>query len=93
MHVRRLLSFFRNAGRRVVENKTVRFLFFVEDVPKHRVMESINILLLTSLSIVCFFAGLGGFMLWAAYGLAGFMLYYLLALVGLLELLHCLFDR
>jgi hypothetical protein len=93
MQIRKPLSFFRSAKERILQNETIRFLFFVERMPKHRVMESINVFFLASLSIICFLAGLGGFMLWDSYGLIGFMLYYLGALITVLELLHCLFDR
>jgi hypothetical protein len=93
MQIRKPISFFRSVRERIFENETIRFLFFVERMPKHRVMESINVFFLASLSIICFLAGLGGFMLWDSYGLIGFMLYYVGTLVAVLELLHCLFDR
>lgn len=62
-------------------------------MPKHRVMESVNIFFLAFLSIGCFLAGLAGFGVWEFYGFFGFMVYYLGVLVIVLELLHCLFDR
>ena len=86
-------SFFKNAKKRVLENDALRFLFFVEKVPKHRVMESINIVFLSFLSIGSFLAGLAGFSVWEFYGFLGFMLYYLGVLVVVLELLHCILDR
>jgi hypothetical protein len=56
-------------------------------------MESISILLLAPLSIVCFVAGLAGFSIWEYSGLLGFFIYYVGLLIVLLELMHCLFDR
>jgi hypothetical protein len=73
-------------------NKTLRFLFFVEYMPKHRVMDGINVAMLAALSVVTFLAGIGGFMLWGSYGLVGFLFYYVGMLIVMLEVLHCLFD-
>jgi nitrate reductase NapE component len=87
------LSFFKNVKKHLLENEVLRFLLFIEKVPKHRVMESINILFLAFLSIGCFAVGLAGFVVWAYYAFFGFLLYYVGVLFVLLELLHCLFDR
>jgi len=93
MQIRKPFSFFKNAKKRFLENDTLRFLFFVEKTPKHRVMESISILLLAPLSIACFVAGLAGFSIWEYSGLLGFFIYYVGLLIVLLELMHCLFDK
>jgi hypothetical protein len=93
MEIRKPFSLLRNAKKRILENDTLRFLLFVEKVPKHGVMEDINMLFLAFLSIVSFVAGLAGFIIWENYTFFGFLLYYLGVLVTLLELLHCLFDR
>ena len=93
MQSRKPLSLFRNAKKSVLENSTLRFLFFVEKLPKHRVVENINVFFLPFLSLACFLASLAGFGVWESYGFFGFMLYYLSVLVIVLELLHCLFDR
>ncbi len=93
MQTRRPISFFKNIKKRLLENAALRFLLFIEYMPKHRVMDSINILFLSSLSVICFLAGLVGFMVFGSYGLVGLTLYELVLLVGVLELLHCLFDR
>ena len=92
MQIRKPFSFLRSTGKRLTENKTLRFLFFVEYAPKHRVMDSVNVVMLASLSLICFFAGLGGFVLWGSYGFGGFLLYFSGVLIVVLELLHCLFD-
>jgi hypothetical protein len=93
MQGRKPLSFFKSAKKHMLENDTFRFLLFIEKVPKHRVMENINILLLAFLSIGCFAAGLAGFVVWEYYALFGFLFYYVAVLFVMLELLHCLFDR
>jgi hypothetical protein len=56
-------------------------------------MESIHIVFLASLSIVCFLAGLAGFVVWEYYGYFGFAFYQVGVLTVLLEFLHCVFDR
>ena len=93
MQTRRPISFFKNTKKRLLENHTLRFLLFIEYMPKHRVMDSINIVFLASLSVICFLAGLLGFIVWGSYGLIGLTLYEFGVLIGVLELLHCLFDR
>jgi hypothetical protein len=93
MQTRKPISFCKNTKKRLLENDTLRFLLFIEYVPKHRVMDSINIVFLSSLSVICFLAGLVGFMVFGSYGLVGLTLYEFAVLVGVLELLHCLFDR
>jgi len=90
---RKPLYFFKSVKNRVSENDTLRFLLFIEKVPKHRVMENINALFLAFLSILCFAAGLAGFVVWEYYAFVGFLFYYVGVLFVLLELLHCLFDR
>jgi hypothetical protein len=93
MQIRRPISFFKNTKKRLLESDMLRFLLFIECMPKHRVMDGINILFLSSLSVICFLAGLFGFMVFGSYGLVGLTLYEFVVLVGVLELLHCLFDR
>jgi hypothetical protein len=93
MEGRKPLSFFKSAKKRALENDTLRFLLFIEKVPKHRVMENISALFLAFLSIGCFAAGLAGFVVWEYYAFFGFLFYYVAVLFVLLELLHCLFDR
>jgi hypothetical protein len=93
MESRKPLSFFKTAKRLVLENETLRFLLFIEKVPKHRVMESVNILFLAFLSIGTFGAGLLGFVVWQQYTFFGFLIYYAAVLFVLLEFLHCIFDR
>ena len=93
MQIRKPISFFKNTKKRLLKSDTLRFLLFIEYMPKHRVMESINIVFLSSLSVICFLAGLVGFMVFGSYGLVGLTLYEFVVLVGVLELLHCLFDR
>jgi len=87
------LSFFKNAKKRLLENEALRFLLFIEKVPKHRVMESINILFLAFLSVGCFAVALAGFVVFGYYGFLAFLSYYVGVLFVLLELLHCFFDR
>jgi hypothetical protein len=93
MESRKPFSFFKNAKKRLLENETLRFVLFIEKMPRHRVMEDINIPFLALLSIVCFAAGLAGFVIWENYTFFGFLSYYVGVLFVLLELLHCLFDR
>ena len=93
MQTRRPISFFKNTKKRLLENDTLRFLLFIEYIPKHRVMDSINILFLSSLSVICFLAGLVGFVVWGSYGFVGLTVYEFGVLIGVLELLHYLFDR
>lgn len=93
MELRKPFSFLQSAKERILQNATLRFLFFMEREPKHRVMQNINILLLAFLSISSFLAGWAGFVIWGHFGFVGFMLYYFAAIVGSLELFHCLFDR
>jgi len=93
MEIRKPFSLLKNAKKRILENSTLRFLFFIEKVPKHRIMEDIGVLFLAFLSVACFAAGLAGFVIWENYTFFGFLLYYVGVLVTLLELLHCLFDR
>jgi len=93
MEGRKPLSFFKTAKKRVLENDTLRFLLFIEKVPRHRVMENISVLFLAFLSLGCFAAGLAGFVVWEDYAFSGFLFYYVGVLFVLLELLHCLFDR
>ncbi len=93
MQTRGPISFFKNTKKRLLKNDTLRFLLFIEYIPKHRVMDSINVVFLCSLSLICFFAGLAGFMVFGSYGLIGLTLYEFAVLLGVLELLHCLFDR
>jgi hypothetical protein len=93
MQIRKPISFFKKTKKRLLENDTLRFLLFIEYLPKHRVMDSINIVFLSSLSVICFLAGLVGFMVFGSYGLVGLTLYEFAVLVSVLELLHCLFDR
>ena len=87
------LSFFKDVKEHLLENEALRFLLFIEKVPKHRVMESISILFLAFLSIGCFAVGLAGFVVWEYYSFFGILFYYVVVLLVLLELLHCLFDR
>jgi hypothetical protein len=87
------LSFFKDVKKHLLENETLRFLLFVEKVPKHRVMENINILFLGFLSVGCFIVGLGGFVVLVQYTFFEFLFYFVGVLLVLLELLHCLFDR
>jgi hypothetical protein len=89
----RHLSFFKNIKKHLLENETLRFLLFIEKVPKHRVMESINIWFLALLSVGCFVAGPMGFIILAQFTLFGFLFYYAGLFFVLLEVLHCLFDR
>jgi Ni,Fe-hydrogenase I cytochrome b subunit len=93
MQTRRPISFLKNARKHILENETVRFLLFIEKVPKHRVIENISILFLAPLGIFCFVMGLAGFTIWQSSGLFGFSLYYVGVFITLLELLHCLFDK
>lgn len=87
------LSFFKDVKKHLLENEALRFLLFIEKVPKHKVMESISILFLAFLSIGCFAVGVSGFVVWEYYSFFGLLFYYVLVLLVLLELLHCLFDR
>jgi hypothetical protein len=87
------LSFFKDVKEHLLENEALRFLLFIEKVPKHRVMESISILFLAFLSIGSFAVGLAGFVVWEYYAFFGILFYYVGVLLILLELLHCLFDR
>jgi hypothetical protein len=93
MQTRRPISFLKNTKKRLLESEMLRFLLFIEYMPKHRVMDSISIIFLSSLSVICFLAGLVGFMVWGSYGLVGLILYEFGVLVGVLELMHCLYDR
>jgi hypothetical protein len=93
MQIRRPFSFFKNTKKRILENDTLRFLLFIENMPRHRVMDGVNIMFLSSLSVICFLAGLVGFTVWGSYGFVGLTVYEFGVLIGVLELLHCLFDR
>jgi hypothetical protein len=93
MQIRRHFSFLKNAKKHILENDTVRFLFFIEKEPKLQVMNVLSILMLAPLGVACFIAGLAGFTVWQSSGLIGFFLYYVGVLVALLELLHCIFDK
>jgi hypothetical protein len=93
MQIRKPSSFLKNVRKRILENDTIRFLLFIEKVPKHRVIENISILFLAPLSIFCFVMGLAGFTIWQSSGLFGFSLYYVCVFIAFLELLHCLFDK
>lgn len=84
---------FRNLWKRLLQSGVLRFLFFIERRPKHRVMESLSITFLASLSIGCYLAGLAGFIVWERYTFLGFVVYYVGVLLVLLESLHCLLDR
>jgi hypothetical protein len=93
MQFRKPISYFQSMKRYLVQNKALRFLFFKEDVPQHRVMQDFNPVLLAFLSVGCFLAGIAGFEMLARYGFVGFILYYVAVLMVLLESLHCVFDR
>jgi hypothetical protein len=93
MQTRRPFSFFKNTKKRLLENDTLRFLLFIECMPKHRVMDGVNVVFLSSLSLICFLAGIAGFTLWGSYGFIGLTVYEFGVLIGVLELLHCVFDR
>lgn len=87
------ISFFKEAKRRLLESEKLRFLFFVEERPRHRVIENISIFFLAFLSLGCFLLGLFGFMIWLNYTLLGLLLYYAGILIVLLEIMHFLYDR
>ena len=93
MEFRKPISFLSNAKKRLVRNETLRFLLFIEEAPRHKVMQNINPLLLAFLSVGCFLAGIIGLTVLGYYGFAGFMFYYFALVVGSLEMLHCIFDR
>jgi len=93
MEFRKPISFLLNTMKRLIQNEVLRFLFFIEKAPKHKVMQDINPLLLAFLSVGCFLAGIAGFTVLGNYGFVGFMFYYLAFIVGSLEMLHCIFDR
>lgn len=93
MHARKPFSLFESLRRRVLASERLRFLFFVEEWPKHRVMDEINIFFLAFLSLGCFLGGLFGFIVWLKYTLFGFLLYYAVLLIVLLEAMHYLYDR
>jgi len=93
MEFRKPISFLLNTKKRLIRNETLRFLLFMEKAPKHKVMQDINPLLLSFLSVGCFLAGIAGFTVLGNYGFVGFMFYYFAFIVGSLELLHCIFDR
>jgi hypothetical protein len=88
-----LPPFLRDIIEKLERNNAVRFILFMEDFPKHRIIEDINIGLVALLSIACLAAGIGGFTLWGYFGLIGFVLYYVVLSLTLLETAHCLFDR
>jgi hypothetical protein len=93
MELRNPSSFLQRAKQRILQNNTLRFLLFQEKEPKHRVMHSINTMLLGLLSLSAFIAAWAGFTIWGNFGFVGFMFYYFAVIVGSLELFHCLFDR
>jgi hypothetical protein len=93
MQLRKPISYLQSTKRHLIQNKTLRFLFFKESAPKHRVMQDINPVLLAFLSVGCFLAGMAGFEILASYGFVGFIFYYVGVLMVLLESLHCVFDR
>jgi hypothetical protein len=93
MEFRKPISFLLKTRKRLIRNETLKFLLFLEKAPKHKVMQDINLLLLSFLSVGCFLAGIAGFTVLGNYGFVGFMFYYLAFIVGSLELLHCIFDR
>jgi hypothetical protein len=93
MQFRKPISYLQSTKRHLVQNEVLRFLFFKENAPKHKVMQDINPVLLAFLSVGCFLAGIVGFEILAKYGFIGFILYYVGVLMILLESLHCVFDR
>jgi len=93
MEFRKPISYLQNTKRYLSQNKALRFLFFKENTPKHRVMQDLNPVLLAFLSVACFLLGMAGFEILARYGFIGFILYYVGVLMVLLESLHCVFDR
>jgi hypothetical protein len=93
MQFRKPISYLQSTKRHLIQNKALRFLFFKESAPKHRVMQDLNPVLLAFLSVGCFLAGMAGFEILAMYGFVGFVLYYAGVLMVLLESLHCVFDR
>ena len=93
MEFRKPISFLLNTEKRLIRNETLRFLLFIEKAPKHKVIQDINPLLLSFLSVGCFLAGIAGITILGNYGFVGFMFYYFAFTVGSLEMLHCIFDR
>lgn len=93
MEFRKPISFLLKTKKRLVRSERLRFLLFMEEVPKHKVMQNINPLLLAFLGVGCFLAGITGFTVLGNYGFVGFIFYYFAFIVGVLEVLHCVFDR
>lgn len=88
-----LLYFFRDIKQKLASNRTVKFLLFQEELPKHQVMDNLNIIPLAFLGMACFLAGTMGFTIWIHYTIIGFLLYYAGLLLALFETLHCIYDR
>jgi hypothetical protein len=93
MQFRNPISYLQNSKRYLLQNRALRFLFFKEDMPKHRVMQNLNPVFLAFLSVGCFIAGTAGFEILAKYGFIGFVFYDFMVLIVILESLHCVFDR
>ena len=86
-------SFFSSIRKRVSTNHTVKFLLFMEDNPKHKVMDNIDPLFLAFLPIVIILLGIAGQVIFSYLTVFGFLLYYVGVLTVILELLHFTFDK
>ena len=93
MQLRWLFSLWQNVKKNVCHIERLKFLFFLEKTPKHRVMQNISPVFLSLLSLSSFVAALIGFTILANYGLIGFIFYYFAVIIGIFELPHCFFDR
>lgn len=79
--------------RRVSQNEKLRFVFFMEANPKHRVSDSIPTLGCAVLSLVTFFCGLAAFSLFPLLGFFGMLGFMGLVMLGTFEVLHIAYDR
>ena len=79
--------------RRAAKNERLRFVFFMETNPKHRVSDGIPTIALMALSIVTFLCGLSAFAIIPIVGFFGMLGYMGLVIVTTLEVFHFVYDR
>ena len=89
----RFPSFLSSIRKRVSTNHTVKFLLFMEDNPKHKVMEDIDPVVLAFLPVAILLLGIAGQVIFSYFTIFGFLLYYVGVLIVILESLHFTFDK
>jgi len=90
----KFLSFFRKKLNAIIANNPkLKFFLFMEDDPKHKVMQNINLVLLAFFGVLNFVVGASAFFVFACFGLPVFMAYYVGMMVTAIEVLHYIYDR